>query len=645
MATDVMQERVEQEVNSDSILDERKRRVELSVQQIIRNARSAPAPSRGAWALGVTAGLLTWASFPPLDWGALGWLGLVPFILLIRLIRPTRFMYSSIYVGGLLFTIPSLQWMRLGDPYMYICWAALALYFAAYFPIFVACSRVCVHRLGLPVVAVVPTVWVGLEYARAHLFTGFSWYYLGHTQYWWTSLIQISDTFGAYGVSFLVAMISASLGMLVPESWFKKLSLFPVAPSGTVDQENELQNSELTQKFVGKDLDKKVISSILISITLFACALGYGAFRRSQDVFTAGPRVAMIQTNTVASLQVPTDPPAKIFGDLNMLTGKAVQHQPDLIVWPEGMFYWPLMSHPISFSDQELAAAYPGITPKEWRDPSVQQTLDAMSKRANAAMIIGMNRIDLSAETKQANRYNSAVMIDPKKGITNEYDKNHLVPFGEYNPFSDFGSFLLGRISHSPDFGFMYGESPSTFTYKDWQFSPIICFEDTVPHIVRQAALGNEDDGETEKAKPIDVLVTITNDGWFHGSSEHDQHLISSLFRAVELRKPLVRAANMGISTVIDSEGVIREPEVFIDGDVAKDSPDRKTSIRDPKTGKLHRKFKGALIVDVPLDSRQSLYLQWGDWFSGSCCLFMLLGTVLGLIIPARNSKPRSKST
>ncbi len=97
----------------------------------------------------------------------------------------------------------------------------------------------------------------------------------------------------------------------------------------------------------------------------------------------------------------------------------------------------------------------------------------------------------------------------------------------------------------------------------------------------------------------------------------------------------MIRAVNTGISALIDADGVIVEPEIFIDGDSVfardQDTPAR-TSMRDPKTGRWHKQLNAALIYDVRLDHRQSLYVAYGDWFASSCCcctMFVLLSSFL----------------
>ncbi|MDG2358307.1 MAG: apolipoprotein N-acyltransferase, partial [Planctomycetaceae bacterium] len=87
-----------------------------------------------------------------------------------------------------------------------------------------------------------------------------------------------------------------------------------------------------------------------------------------------------------------------------------------------------------------------------------------------------------------------------------------------------------------------------------------------------------------------------------------------------ETRTPLVRAANTGISAVIDGDGVLTEPDVFINGN-AETEADLISTMRDPATGKLRKSLNAAVITDVPLDSRSSFYVAHGDWFAQGCCV------------------------
>jgi apolipoprotein N-acyltransferase len=610
--------------SSESQRDSRGANVNRSVLDIIASARRTQQQrqfqtgSLGAWSMSLLSAGLLWACFTPVNASPLAWIALVPLLLLVKIEQRLSWMYVAIYGGSLLGQLATLQWMRLGDPTMYVAWSALSGYVALYAVAFVAVSRVAVHRWNMPLVAVAPVVWTGLEFARAHLLTGFAWYFLGHSQYRWLELIQISDLVGAYGVSFVIAMCSAGLALLVPHPWLIRLRLAhastgPVTPSG-------LTLGQLIQ--------------LGATISLFLTTLIYGYVRRNQAEFTAGPRVALIQGNFTASLRETPPTEQDVFLTHLRLMAQTVKEQPDVIVWPEAMFPFPLFIVPPEMTDEQLHEIAPYIKPEVWRDEWVRKTLTTESLRTNAALILGMNTA--IATPDRLKQYNSATFVRPDVGLAGRYDKLHLVPFGEYIPLRDSLPWLMNFTPYRDAGGLDRGTGAAVFDYGPWRMSPVICFEDTVPHLVRGIVAAGT---ENETGKELSLLVNLTNDGWFHGSSELDQHLITSAFRAVECRIPLVRAVNTGISAIIDGDGAILDPEVFMDGDARKNVPKPpRTSARDPQTGAWHRQLNAALVHTVPLDSRRSLYVRFGDWFALLCCAGVIF-VALSTLIPKSRAK------
>ncbi len=600
-------------------------RADRSIHDIIDEARSALPPARAALSVSVTSALLLWAAFTPLDWGPLAWVALVPLILLVRVERPAQRMYRMAFAGGLVFALAALQWMRLGDAWMYPAWVALAAYLALYFPLFVGLSRAAVHRYRVPLTLAVPVVWVGLEFLRGHLMSGFAWYFLGHTQHHWTKLIQISDLCGAYGVSFLVALGNACLAGLVPPTLFRRLRLV----SGDVEPGTTgITGAHARSPRAVRD----ALVSVAVLLVIFVSALAYGYVRRAAARFGAGPRVALIQGNFTSSLK--HDPSARneIYNTHHALTGLAVKHQPEVVIWPETMFRWGLRSTAPGMTDEQLAALHPDLNAEEWHttDNVSRDLLTSMSEQAGAALVIGVDSIDAAPGSLKP--YNSAVFVQPDAGIADRYDKLHRVPFGEYMPLSDTLPWLRNLSPMGTDAGIAAGDRVHVFNLHKWRLVPLICFEDTVPHLVRGmlAAAG--------RTRRVDCLVNLTNDGWFHGSSELDQHLITARFRCIENRTPMVRAVNTGISAIIDGDGVVRDPEVFMDLDGIRAGRDElRTTIRDEKTGRLHKSLNCALVGHVPLDNRRSLYLRWGDWFAGACAVACVL-LALGMLASRRSA-------
>lgn len=575
---------------------------ESTPQEIINSARAAPAGIRGALVASGLSALLLWGAFTPLDFGPLAWVALVPLFALVRLARPARRSYGAIYLGGLGFWLIALQWMRLGHPAMYLAWFALAAYLALYFPLFVWLARVAVWRFGIPLTLAAPATWTGLELLRGNLMTGFSWYYLAHTQYRWIELIQISDLAGSYGVSFLVALVAACAAELLPDSFLLRLGLLP-ASAGSAS----IRSVSTAGRFI----------RVGACLAVFAAVLSYGYARRSGNVFQPGPRVALVQGNVTSEVKHDPQDFPRIERRHEELTGLAVKQQPDLIVWPETMFRWPLVETPPDVSDADLAAAHPDLPVAQLRELKVRDKLARMAQMAGTALVIGLETLELDRTHQWT--YNSAVLVKPDGTLANRYDKLHRVVFGEYIPLVETFPWLRKLTPFGAGFGINAGAACAVFEQKGFRFAPIICFEDTVPQLVRNIV--NTTTLPTPAGpKRIDFLVNLTNDGWFHGSSELDQHLITAAFRCVECRTPMVRAVNTGISAFIDGDGVVRRKAVGL------------------KTGRP--KQDEAVVVDsVPLDSRRSFYLAAGDWFAGIClvcCGFLFLTGIFSRWLPGR---------
>src|SRR5204863_6152064 len=163
--------------------------------------------------------------------------------------------------------------------------------------------------------------------------------------------------------------------------------------------------------------------------------------------------------------------------------------------------------------------------------------------------------------------------------------KMHLVPFGEYVPLGETFPFLQAFTPYKGDYSCKPGEHytrfPLQFGEKKYTFGCIICYEDSDPYIARQYV----------RSDPVSFLVNISNDGWFRGTEEHEQHLAICRFRAVECRRSIVRAVNMGISAIIDPDG-----GVLLPGDSWAKS----------------KRMEGTVTDKVKIDTRTSFYAQTG---------------------------------
>jgi apolipoprotein N-acyltransferase len=527
-----------------------------------------------------------WAAFPPLNLWPIAWFAPIG---LLRLIDEPdligRRPYRTIWVAGFVHWALVFHFLPLPHWAGYFGWVALSFYLAFYFPAFVVLTRLARHRLGMPLALAAPVVWTALELVRGYLFTGISMALLGHTQVAWLPVIQIADLVGAYGVSFAIMFVAACLTRVLPLDQ-RRWSLLPLVPG----------------------------------VLLMAGILAYGVLRLNEPIaedveLDSRPlRVALIQGSLDTVFGEDMERYRQNFRDYLDLTDRAVKDRDDLdlIVWPESMF---------TSGDAELVyeegqeIPVPRVLADKVHNPEftekVQEGAAAFrTKLVDVAQWV--NRSDdsrrrthllLGVETLQfrdadVERYNTAMLVHPDGLIGGRYYKMHRVVFGEYIPFGD----VFPWVYHlSPmDQPLTAGDAPAAFEVDGWRLAPSICFESTVPHFIQRQTerLSNE-------GAPPDVLVNITNDGWFWGSACLDLHLTCTVFRSVELRRPHLVAANTGFSAHIDGNGRV----------VAK-GPRRDT---------------GVVYAEVRRDGRHSLYRQLGDWPARTCTILALGWLVIAL--------------
>jgi apolipoprotein N-acyltransferase len=128
--------------------------------------------------------------------------------------------------------------------------------------------------------------------------------------------------------------------------------------------------------------------------------------------------------------------------------------------------------------------------------------------------------------------------------------------------------------------------------------------------------------------KATHFIVNMSNDGWFNGTSEHDQHLAICRFRAIECRRSVARAVNMGISAVIDSNGRVLAPKWSRKADLNLwQIPGHATELPVADWHE-YKMVAGIVLATIPIDSRASLYSRWGDWFAAGCGGVLLLSLI-----------------
>ena len=529
---------------------------------------------------------MLWSAFPPLQWTRLAWLAPICWLFLIRSQQLVgRRPYLGMWLAGSLHWLAMLYGVTLAHPINHIGWVALSVYLATYLPLFIALSRIAMQRMRISIVVAAPMVWTGLELLRGHLMTGFSFGMLAHTQVEWTALIQISDLFGAYGVSFVVMFVAACVArMLTIDN--RKLTIWPFLPL----------------------------------IVILLVTLGYGHLRLASapsDHAAGAPpnsratpplKVALIQRAIDTKFEFAPQRNVDTFNQYWDATLRARAENPDLdlIIWPESTF---TENHPEVQREPDFFLPKRATVSREEFLKRYQEDEEAFrNKLVSVATGINQLRRDGTIETldiyvlvgtetvcfdsDRVRLHNSALLINPAGQIVDRYYKMHPVMFGEYIPFANMFPIIYEIAPMSS--GLTPGEGAVAFQRNGSVIAPNICFESSVPHLIRRHVVELTRQGESP-----DILVNLTHDGWFFGSSIVDLQFAGAVFRAVELRRPVLVAANAGISCWIEGSGKVVD--------------------RGPRHG------NDVIIANVQPDGRWSGYLLWGDIPAGVC----LLGCIL----------------
>ena len=543
--------------------------------------RAAPPWIAHPVAMAVVSGTLLWLSFPPAEWSWAAWVALVPLFLLIPSGRSRASIYLGSWLGGFVFWVLSIHWIWWTDESAWAGWLVMALALSLWWPGFLLLARFATRTLRLPIMLAAPVLWVALEYLRAYVLTGFPWYYLAHSQYRQIYLTQIADFSGALGLSFLIAMANA---------FVVELATRPLFRPGAVGSS-------------WVHFDRGMKARVIVMAVGLLGTLGYGVFRVSTASFRPGPRVALIQSGEFQSTDPSTRKSAaslRVIYEMLALRAAALKPRPDLIVWPETSYPYGFVKIDPKLTaeglDRQVKALDPEYVGSFWktRSADIAADLAALVATVRVPMMIGTTTHDFNASGYS--RFNSAILMQAGRAMQS-YHKIHLVPFGEYVPMLEVLPWLIKLTPFSGNPHFLdRGTDLAWFDLGPYRLAAAICFEDTIPQVVRRFF------SEAPGGRKPDLLVNLSNDGWFGLTSLHEMHLAISTFRCIENRVPLARAVNTGVSAMIDGNGrIVRS--------LAKTTVD-------------------VLVAEAPLDDRVSLYSSWGDWL-GQLCGAATIGLVL----------------
>jgi apolipoprotein N-acyltransferase len=540
------------------------------------------------WAAAALSAALLELPFPlagPLPpWRAIfAWLGLVPLLWAIlhaeQSNRPMRRAFAGSYLCGVLWYMGNCYWIYAtmhiygGLPAVVsvLLLIGFSLVLGSYFGLFGLGVAMVRRKTGSAVVALMfaPFLWTGLDLAAARI-TSVPWDQLGYSQVDNQAITQIAPWTGTYGITFVIVAVNASIAA----AWFVMrrarvaLRIFVVAIviAITVSAYSVRKNPTATNSAVliqpnlnvgednawnGESWDR--------NIAQFARLAGEPAAK--DTTYIAG----IPETDAPMGQIVP--PPWPIY--------------PDLVVWPES---------PAPFMQD---------------DSRLEQAMRMIALQEHAPLVLG--GIGAGNPGPEQTYYNSAMVVGANGKWIGRYDKIHLVPFGEYIPFQNLLAFahkLTGRVS-----SFSRGEQRQVFFLsggagRPRRFGVFICYESVFADEVRHFAKNG-----------AEVLVNISDDGWYGDTSAPWQHLNMARMRAIENRRWLLRDTNNGVTASIDPYGRVRQ------------------SIPRHRVGELPAQF--AFNADI------TFYTAHGDVFAWLCAILTIGVVVWSLPISAASGSRR----
>ncbi|MEM6749397.1 MAG: apolipoprotein N-acyltransferase [Planctomycetota bacterium] len=423
----------------------------------------------------------------------------------------------------------------------------------AYLGVYSTLALLAVRAVGRkpwPPALTLPAVWVMFDLVRSYFpFNGFPWFYLAHgmvsarPEAGSAVLAQSAAHFGQHAVTAIAICVSAFAVQAVRRR--------------------------------GQVAGHKAMVASLVGMSAVVIAAGVdGNFAAQSQPGGKAPMlmVAAVQTNIPQSNR--NSPTVQSLADdweaLLELTREAGRKNPsaDLIVWPETSTYFPINDAAV---DDAVARLRKGVDDPRTRYGLLQrvirrQDVEQLAQELGQPILIGSSSMTPSPDDPFAGpRANSALLVRPDTGLdTGRFDKHHLVPFGEYIPGPGWlKRNLFDRFNpYDHDYTLTPGAQGVRFQVETGYGQVVtlatpICFEDVVPRINRRIARGpavrSSDLGQN--APPADVLINLTNDGWFAGTRQPAQHLRMAALRCIELRTPMVRCVNTGITAVIRANG------------------------------------------------------------------------------------------
>ena len=534
------------------------------------------------WMAAVCSGILYAACFPPFNLTWFCWIALTPLVAAIWFSETKsrhRWLQSVLlgYVAGLTFFWIVFFWLT---TVTVLGWFVLQFYMAIYFAIWAWVCDLLRPRTdrrqssvqgkwgqmltqarssatavqspwtksttNLRLAFLLAAAWTTVEWLRSWIFSGFGWNGLGIALHDTWPLIQIAELTGVGGVSFMLA--------------FANVIVITTAYRLVVEARTRVMRPHF---------DFTVTMAAIVGVLIF----GVRATEISPP--TKALRVAAVQSNVPQNQKFDRQFTRRIFDQFHRLSEIALgaNPPPDLLVWPESSMPGPVLA-----------------------DEESHKFVTDLATSSETDLLLGTIDVD------QRDVYNAALLVSDGGDRMQIYRKVHLVPFGEYIPGRNTVPLLARIVGDQVPADFDKGKEYTVFTLtdNDVDVAPLICFEDTIGELTRQFVLPNE------TTPGANLLVDVTNDGWFKRSAGSHQHLTNAIFRCVETRRPMVRASNTGVTCFINQFGRVTQ------------------ALRDD-TGSAFTEGVLAGEIKVPTEHELTFYVRHGELFAKSCAAITLL--------------------
>jgi len=533
------------------------------------------------WLAAICSGLLYAGCFAPFNLTWFCWIALTPLIAAIWFSgRQSRHPWLRNlllgYVAGLTFFWAVFFWLT---TVTILGWFVLEFYMAIYFAIWALFCGLLRPRLpnrrsvaaskwdqmlaqartvaapaqspwtkstnNLRLALLLAAAWTTVEWLRGWVFSGFGWNGLGVALHENWPLIQIAELTGVAGLSFTVA--------------FANVIVLTTAYRLVVEARTRMMRPHF---------DFTLTMAAIVGVLIF----GLRATQISPAAKTL--RVAAVQSNVPQHQKFDPQFTRKIFDQFLRLSEVALRSNPppDLLVWPESSMPGPVLL------DQE----------------SHKFVMD-LAASADTDLLLG------TIDEEDGDVYNAALLISDGGERVQVYRKLHLVPFGEYIPGRYTVPLLAQIVGDQVSGDFRAGREHTVFTLTNGEvhLAPLICFEDTIGELTKEFVV------PTETSPGANLLVDMTNDAWFLSSAGSHQHLANAIFRCVETRRPMVRAANTGVTCFINQFGRVTQ------------------ELRDERGSTF---TEGVLIgeIRVPTEHDLTFYARNGELFAKACAVVTL---------------------